>query len=189
MNTHCALLQTSNTKHKLPSTSKLILQLDCLSVHKSKEFVSYIKTNHKFINLVFIPPNCTSKLQVADVVLQCPFKHGIKRRFNEWLANIIEEQIEKEEEIIQINPNLRMSSIKPLLLEWIYQSWSNLNSEPELIMKAWTKCLSGTLKIDPFDVEVQKQAVVECAKGRLTAFDFVFEKEEEEPDIEEYFGE
>jgi hypothetical protein len=171
-------------KYSLPSTSKLILQLDCWSVHKSAEFISYIKSQHKHIHLVFIPPNCTSKLQVADVVLQRPFKWGVKKRFNEWLANIIEEQIENEEEKIQINPHLRMSSLKPLLLEWVYQSWSTLGSEPELIMKAWNKCLSETLKVDPFDEAVQKQSVLECAKGQLTAFDFKYEKEEEEKELD-----
>jgi hypothetical protein len=170
-------------KYQLPTNSKLILQLDCWSVHKSKEFITYIKSNHKFIHLVFIPPNCTSKLQVADVVLQRPFKYGIKKRFNEWLADIIEEQIDKEEEKIEILPHLRMASLKPLLLEWVYQSWANLGSEPELIMKAWTKCLNDTVKVDPFSKEVQKKAVLECAKGQLTAFDFVYEKSEEEPDI------
>ena len=36
------------------------------------------------IRLVYVPPNCTSQLQVANVILQRPFKHGLRKRFNEW---------------------------------------------------------------------------------------------------------
>jgi len=48
------------------------------------------------VHLVFVSVNCTSKLQVADVVLQRPFKHGIKKEFNEWVAQLITEQINSD---------------------------------------------------------------------------------------------
>jgi hypothetical protein len=47
---------------------------------------------------VFVPPNCTSHLQVADVVLQRPFKAGLRNRFNEWAAGIITEHESEAEE-------------------------------------------------------------------------------------------
>ena len=47
-------------------------------------------------------------------------------------------------------------------------------------MKAWNKCLAATLNIVPFDEKVQREAVVECVRGQLTAFDYTHEKNEEE---------
>ena len=172
-------------KHQLASDSKLILQLDCWSVHRSDEFISWIKKNHRFIELLFIPPNCTSKLQVADVALQKPFKWGIKRQFNQWLADIIEEQIESEAEKIEINSHLRMAAIKPLLMNWVYESWDLLGSQPELIMRAWSKCMNQQLNIDPFDPAVQQKAVDECMAGHLIAHDFKFENKTEDKDNDE----
>src|SRR5258708_2901011 len=52
---------------KLPPSSKAIVILDCWSVHRSEEFRMKIRTKYRNIELLFIPPNCTSKLQVADV--------------------------------------------------------------------------------------------------------------------------
>ena len=70
-------------KHRLHADAHVILVLDVWSVHKSEEFRLFLRTHHPRIHLVFVPANCTSKLQVADVALQRPFKHAITRRFNE----------------------------------------------------------------------------------------------------------
>jgi hypothetical protein len=64
-------------EHNLPSDSHIVLVLDVWAVHKSEEFRRFLRTHHPRIHLVFVPPNCTSKLQVADVILQRPFKHGL----------------------------------------------------------------------------------------------------------------
>jgi hypothetical protein len=65
-------------EHQLPPDSHMVLVLDVWSVHKSEEFRKFLQEHHPNIHLVFVPPNCTSKLQVADVMLQRPFKHGFK---------------------------------------------------------------------------------------------------------------
>ena len=54
--------------HNLSDKSQIILILDCWSVHKSEQFRKYIYKHYKFINLIYVPANCTSELQVADYV-------------------------------------------------------------------------------------------------------------------------
>lgn len=78
-----------------------------------------------------------------------------------------------------------MSAIKPLLLNWVYESWDLLNSQPEIIMRAWNKCMNQDLNIDPFDSAVQQKAVDDCMAGHLVAHDFKFEKKKEDNDNDE----
>jgi hypothetical protein len=117
-------------EHTLPYDSKIVLVLDVWAVHKSEEFRLFLRTYFPRIHLVFVPANCTSELQVADVILQRPFKHGVRLRFNKWAALILKEQIESGE-LVGLSPFLKMSSIKPLCLQWIMESWSRLADETE----------------------------------------------------------
>jgi hypothetical protein len=44
----------------LPSSQVSIWLIDCWSVHKSKEFRTWMKKNHPNIILLFVPGGCTS---------------------------------------------------------------------------------------------------------------------------------
>ena len=127
------------TEHNLPAKSHIVLVLDVWSVHKSKEFIAFLKEKYPRIHLVFVPANCTSKLQVADVMLQRPFKHGIKKQFNEWAARKISEQITSGV-IIGLAPLLKMGTLKPLVLQWCINSWKRMQEGRDLIKFGWHMC-------------------------------------------------
>ena len=129
----------------------IVLVLDVWAVHKSKEFRLFLSTHHPQIHLVFVPPNCTSKLQVADVVLQRPFKHGLRKRFNDWAARLIKEQIDNDA-VVGLNPFLKMASIKPLILQWCINSWERLQEGREYIKTGWITCC-----VSLYDVLDQEQ--------------------------------
>jgi hypothetical protein len=158
-------------KQKLPADSKLLLVLDSWCVHKSEEFRTYIRHEHSWIHLVFVPANCTSKLQVADVILQRPFKHGIRKHFNEWAASIIQEQV-RNKQMDGLSGYMKMSIIKPLIVEWAIQSWMSMKTRKDLIGIGWHMCVSSLYKVS--SVEAQLDAVSE-----LYASDFKDEKEDE----------
>jgi hypothetical protein len=82
--------------HQLDSDAHIVLLLDAWAVHKSAEFRGWLHANHPRIgfHLVYVPANCTSKLQLTDVALQRPFKSN---SFNEWAAAAIAEQIRSGE--------------------------------------------------------------------------------------------
>ncbi len=122
--------------HRLSSTAAIILVLDVWAVHKSEEFRRFLRTHHPRIHLVFVPANCTSKLQVADVALQRPFKHGITHRFNQWVSGQIVKQI-ADGEVTGLAEFLKMSTIKPLALQWCIESWQALRDNPALIVSGW----------------------------------------------------
>ena len=143
-------------EHNLPHESHIVLVLDVWSVHKSEEFRGYMRERHPRIHLVFVPANCTSKLQVADVVLQRPFKHGIRMRFNNWAAEILREQV-KSGKLDGLAPHLKMAAIKPQVLEWVLGSWSRLQQGRDYIKMGWHTCVLSNFNV--LDVAKRTQAV------------------------------
>lgn len=69
-------------EHGLQPDSHIVLVLDVWSVHKSAEFRKFMRDKHPNIHLVFVPANCTSKLQVADVMHQASLQRvgGVQDR-------------------------------------------------------------------------------------------------------------
>jgi len=138
--------ETCIERYHLDADANIILVLDVWAVHKSEEFRLYMR-KHPRIHLVYIPPNCTSKLQVADVVLQRPFKHIITQRFNQWAGANIAEQI-ADGKIVGLNDALKMSNIKPLALQWCLESWKELKERKHLILDGWHKCVTSLYNVN-----------------------------------------
>ncbi len=140
--------------------------LDVWSVHKSKEFIKFLADHFPRIHLVFVPANCTSKLQVADVVLQRPFKHGVKKSFNEWAAQKIIEQIDSNLPT-GLSSDLGMKAIKPLVVQWCINSWTSMSSAEgrELIKVGWIKCCIQFF--DLFDRAKRVEAFEESQQGKI----------------------
>lgn len=144
----------------------IVLVLDVWSVHKGTEFRAFLRTEHPNIRLVFVPANCTSQLQVADVILQRPFKHGLRSRFNIWAADIIREQIEKND-VTGLAPYLKMASIKPLVLQWCIDSWSKMKHGRDFIKMGWHTCVVSLYNVH--DPKMQQAARREVELQELDA--------------------
>lgn len=150
-------------EHNLPHDSHIVLVLDVWKVHIGEEFRRFLRgEKYSHIHLVYVPPNCTSQLQVADVILQRPFKHGLRKEFTGWAANIIQEQLETND-LIGLNPYLKMSVIKPEVVKWCLSSWSKMKLGRDYIKMGWHTCVTSLFNVRD---EVKRiQAVEESAKG------------------------
>jgi len=128
--------------HELDANAHILLLLDCWAVHKSAEFRGWLQKEHPRIHLVFVPANCTSKLQLADVALQRPFKSSIHAELQQLGGRCRCEQIQRGE-ITGIAAQLGMAALKPLVLQWCVDSWSGLRERKQLILDGWERsCLS-----------------------------------------------
>jgi hypothetical protein len=167
--------------HHLAADANIILMLDVWAVHKSEEFRGFLRSKHPRIHLVFVPANCTSKLQVADVALQRPFKHGITTRFDEWVATVVAEQIANgDEEMRGLTNSLKMATMKPLAMKWCIESWKELREKPHIILAGWRKCC-----VDLYDVNSpmkRRAAMNEVLDNKL---EMKYLPEEKEQDAEE----
>jgi hypothetical protein len=65
----------------LPAEQKILWLIDVWSVHVSEAFRSWMKQHFANILILYIPPNCTSKLQPQDVAVQKPFKGAVQAAF------------------------------------------------------------------------------------------------------------
>jgi hypothetical protein len=154
-------IQQKIVEKRLPRDSRAIVLLDCWSVHKSAEFRTFVKKKYKNIILVFIPPNCTSKLQICDTHLNFPFKRGIRNRFNQWTMNTFVEQLEKDD---TLDVDLKMSTLKPLVLQWCHETWEAMRQQREYIVGAWTSLFT---LFDPFSPANQLQAYRDSSNIQL----------------------
>ena len=89
--------------------TRFVWLIDCWSVYKSKEFILWVKENHPQILLIFVPANCTSVFQPADVILQRPFKHAFRQEFDTYTSDDIDKQLE-DKAAMDVNIDIKMST-------------------------------------------------------------------------------
>jgi hypothetical protein len=90
-------------------------------VHKSKEFVAWTKQQYPTILFIFVPTNCTSIYELADVIFQWPFKHGFRKEFNIYTKTIIDKQLEeKEKKYAKLD--FHMSTLKHLFCSLLFEA-------------------------------------------------------------------
>jgi hypothetical protein len=140
----------------LPHDQPLIWLIDCWSVHKSEEFLTWVKTKHPQILILFIPANCTAVLQPADIIIQRPLKHAFMLQFNSWTMDNINKQLEKGDEVFL---DFKMSAIKPLLCSWLHKAWLHVFEKQDMIVKGWRQ--AGLLRSfeKTFQIEAMKDNI------------------------------
>jgi hypothetical protein len=162
----------------LSADSHIILLLDCWKVHTNGEFPAWLKEKHPRIHAVYVPANCTSQLQVADVMLQRPFKAGIRKRFTEWATAEIKRQID-DDDVLGLSPFLKMSLIKPHVLQWCFDSWKRMQegSGREFIRSGWFNTVHSLFNVlDP----IKRAQAVEEALTKQKQLDASPEAEEQQ---------
>lgn len=84
---------------------------------------------------VFIPSNCTDKLQPIDLSVNKVAKDFLKKRFQEWYGNIICQQLDDGvcEEV-----DLRLSRMKPLSAKWVIKMAEYFKTRPEIIVNGFS---------------------------------------------------
>jgi hypothetical protein len=110
----------------------MVWLLDCWSIHKSNEFLDWMKKNHSNTLVIFVLGNCTNVLQPTYGILQCPLKHVFKMVFNGWTINIINSQIDTS-----ANPHVdfKMSNLKPKIYGWLRQVWMEVKAMTPMLVK------------------------------------------------------
>jgi hypothetical protein len=125
----------------------------------------YLRQKHPRIHLVFVPANCTSKLQVADVTLQRPFKPRIREAqlFNNWAAQQTKEQIASgSDKLVGFAGCFKMALLKPLVLQWCIVSWQRLADDKVFVTQGWYKCCSSFFNVN--DPQKRKAALAAVAR-------------------------
>ncbi|KAL2628606.1 hypothetical protein R1flu_013292 [Riccia fluitans] len=134
-------------------TQKTIWLIDAYSVHKSAYFKAFMEENYPNICLLFIPANCTEKLQPADVLLMRPFKCGIQREFGKWAVESIRMQMADGTSIKSARLQTSVNLLWNVACNWIFKAYNQLRNKELMVMKGWEKI--GFLAAWDHDVQVK----------------------------------
>jgi hypothetical protein len=132
-------------------------------VHISDEFRGFMKENFPHILLLFVPANCTSKLQVMDVVFQRPFKHAIHQLYNQFQATEIAKQIKVGVDPSKVKLQTTAAQLRGEVMGFLRGAWLQVWAQDALIRKGFAMCKLGRIH----DVAFQREAMLECFKWKL----------------------
>ncbi|KAK7439558.1 hypothetical protein VKT23_017487 [Stygiomarasmius scandens] len=115
-----------------------IWKIDCWSVHRSEEFLKWMKETHPNILVVFVPGSCTGVFQPLDVGIQRVLKHSIKQSAHrDVVAEVL--TVLKNTKGGSTSSVYKMDMSLPMLrdrsLSWIVRAYHAI-SKPELVKKA-----------------------------------------------------
>ena len=106
-------------------------------VHKSLEFRTWLRENFSWLIFLFVPANCTSKLQPCDVIVQRPFKYGFKPQFDSHSTNAVRENLQSgKKPYIPV----KISELKGHLSIWLLHAWKCCADRLDMLQRGWAKC-------------------------------------------------
>ena len=99
------------------------------------------------ILFVCVPANCTDRLQPLDVSINKAAKDYLRWQFQEWYSNQILKQLDEGTKVKDLEPvDLRLSTMKPIVAEWIKSMFYYFLRRPDIIRNGFQHVgISGVL--------------------------------------------
>ncbi len=109
-------------KERRKPKQKALLVLDVFAAHRTKPFLDKLKANN--ILVVFVPACCTDKLQPLDLTLNKEYKDELKACFHDWYSREVQDMMDRKKEesgedsesVGEVVVDLRLSTLKPMLI-------------------------------------------------------------------------
>ena len=83
---------------------------------------------------VIVPANTTDKLQPLDLSVNKPAKDFMKTKFQGWYGEVIRKQLEDQ---VEVEVDMRLSVMKPLVGNWIIDMYHYFQSKPNIIINGF----------------------------------------------------
>ena len=132
----------NDTKKKLGygDSQYSVWKIDCWSVHKSKEFRTWMKKKHPTIIVLFVPGGCTGVWQPLDVGIQRVLKLSMKRAAHRDVVAEVQQQLATGVEVIKVD--VTVGCLRNRSVGWIVNAIREIDNK-ELIMKVCLTKLSS----------------------------------------------
>ena len=126
----------------LPEEQRALLILDIFKAHRTPDVLDRLR-EAGFL-LEFVPANCTSQLQPLDVSLNGPYKEALSSEFTDWYAGLVSAAVQKDPDNFElaaasVNPELKLSIMKPLHAGWVMNCHAKLSAKADLIIDGWRR--------------------------------------------------
>lgn len=151
----------------LPAEQCSIWKIDCWSVHKSKEFLDWMKTTHSTIIVIFVPGGCTGIWQPLDVGIQRVLKQSIKRAAHKDIVKETMAHLESGTFASTIKLDTRLGTLRDRSVSWITNAIQDVNKK-DLIMKVSLRMLTYSREGSLMKLFAQ-QAFEMCRIGNFNA--------------------
>jgi hypothetical protein len=104
-----------------------VWKIDCWSVHKSVEFLGWMKKNHANIIVIFVPGGCTGIWQPLDVGVQRVMKLSIKRSAHRDIVDEVSAQIASGTNEIRLDVTL--STLRDRAVRWVVNAIQEISNK------------------------------------------------------------
>ena len=111
-----------------PSTQKALLLFDVFRGHKEQSV--FAKLDEANIDHIFIPPNCTDRLQPLDVAINKSIKSFMKEKFIVWYSEQLQQQLHSGKRIEEV-------TVKNVTCGWIVGVIDYIKSKPDMILNGF----------------------------------------------------
>ena len=124
--------------HRQDNNQICIWQIDCWSVHQSAEFRDWIYDTYPWIQIHYVPTNCTGLFQPCDVGIQQVLKLAIRRSALQDIINDTTEQLGHGVEPTMVTFEKWLPVVQDHSIQWLVNGYEAINN-PELIKKVISK--------------------------------------------------
>ena len=92
------------------------------------------------IHVCLLPPNTTDLLQPMDLTVNKPAKEFIKKKFEQWYADQIIQQLDEDSEVESLQPvDLRLPILKELGAKWLVEMSEYISNNPQFITSGFIR--------------------------------------------------
>lgn len=126
------------TELNLPQEQKSICHLDCWSVHRSDEFLDWMRATHPTIIVTFVPANLTGLGQPCDVGINRTFKHSTKKSAHQDVVHEVYEQLKNGVSGQDATMDSKIKTLRDRTVGWLVNAYKALD-KPELVKKVRVK--------------------------------------------------
>ena len=122
---------------KLEKTQPALALFDCFKGQTTPDMIALLESQH--IISVFVPANCTDKLQPMDISINKPMKDEMKKKFHAWYTDQVCKQIQEGVPLENVKVATPTSIIKHESTNWMMQSWQALQQRPEMAINGFRR--------------------------------------------------
>jgi DDE superfamily endonuclease len=126
-------LDAQKTHIGRPQSQKSLWIIDVWAVHRSDEFISWMRDNHPTILIDFVPGGCTGISQPLDIGINRPFKQSIKVSYH---ADLVDDFLGQMKENRALEFDTHIGPLRDASVGWIWNAYQVIQRE-ELVKKVW----------------------------------------------------
>ena len=119
----------------IPDHQKSLLIYNVFEGQKTRKVLDLIEANH-CVN-VYVPANLTHVFEVLDLTINGVAKSFLNRKFSEWYAEQVTQQIAKGIVVYDVKVDTNLTVMKPVHAKWLVGLYDHLRNSRDLILKGF----------------------------------------------------